>query len=180
MKPGRPFPRFALVIALVGTAAALGPPPATASPSAPLPQSGDTASVNPVHPEGQEAIDRLRSPFCPGLMLEVCPSPQAAELRDTIHDMARNGAEADSIVSWMLAQYGEEWRAVPRTEGAGLFAWVIPPLALVGGIGVVFLVLRHLRREDDEEGGAVDEGGLSPEEEERLTRAMEEMEAAGR
>ncbi len=43
------------------------------------------------HPEGDAAIDRLRSPFCPGLMLEVCPSPQAKLLRDTLQVMAQSG-----------------------------------------------------------------------------------------
>jgi hypothetical protein len=33
------------------------------------------------------AIARLRSPYCPGLMLEVCPSSQAEMLRDSIRTM---------------------------------------------------------------------------------------------
>lgn len=146
-------------------------------------QSGSRDTVRgPVtpHPEAVEAIGRLRSPFCPGLMLEVCPSPQAAELRDSIQGLAESGVRSDSIVSWMLAEYGQEWRAVPPTEGRGLWAWVMPPLVLVLGIGGVFVALRALRGEG--EGESDGEGGqeLSEEEERRLADALREMETGAR
>ena len=51
------------------------------------------------HPEGDAAIDGLRSPYCPGMMLETCPSPQAKLLRDSIQQMAWEGASSDSLVN---------------------------------------------------------------------------------
>jgi len=127
-------------------------------------------------PEGDAAISRLRSPFCPGLMLEVCPSPQAKLLRDTIQVMAGQGASADSLVAWMLANYGEEYRAVPRAQGSGLLAWAMPPLALVVGLGLVVLVLRHFRRQ--RESSSREAEPLSDEEKEKLDAAMEELKSA--
>ena len=79
------------------------------------------------------AIARLRSPYCPGLMLEVCPSSQAELLRDSIRAAAAQGQSAGQIVEGVLARHGEEWRAVPKRSGAGLLAWLILPLALLGG-----------------------------------------------
>lgn len=128
------------------------------------------------HPEAREAIGELRSPFCPGLMLEVCPSPQAAELRDSIQTLAESGMESDSIVEWMLATYGEEWRAVPRTEGKGIWAWVMPPAALVLGFVVVALALRKFRARSRESGHA--KRTISPDEEARLDEAIRELEEA--
>lgn len=80
----------------------------------------------------QSAIAELRSPYCPGLMLEVCPSPQAELLRDSIRDLAAAGQTKHELVAWMLGRHGEEWRAVPRRSGVGLWAWIVPPLALLG------------------------------------------------
>lgn len=85
----------------------------------------------PTNAVAQSAIAELRSPYCPGLMLEVCPSPQAELLRDSIRDLAAGGKTKDEIVGWMLARHGEEWRAVPRRSGVGLWAWIVPPLALL-------------------------------------------------
>jgi len=92
------------------------------------------------------AIAEIRSPYCPGLMLEVCPSPPADLLRDSIRTMAAAGVGAGEIVEDVLARHGEEWRAVPRRSGAGLWAWLLPPLALLGGIGAVVFTLRSLQR----------------------------------
>jgi cytochrome c-type biogenesis protein CcmH/NrfF len=128
------------------------------------------------HPEGDAAIDRLKSPFCPGLMLEVCPSPQAKLLRDTIQAMAQEGASADSLVNWMLANYGEEYRAVPRAQGSGLFAWIIPPLALLGGLFLVVVVLRQFRKRREQEETPLEP--LSDEDEDVLKQALDELKAA--
>src|SRR5687767_7299807 len=40
------------------------------------------------HPEATKAITRLKSPYCPGFMLEVCSSSGGAALRDTIEGLA--------------------------------------------------------------------------------------------
>lgn len=131
-----------------------------------------------VHPEATEAIGRLKSPYCPGLMLEVCPSGGADDLRDTLNVMAQQGVSSDSLVEWTLGQYGEEWRAVPQTRGTGLWAWVIPPAVLLAGIVVVVVTLRRLR--GDEEDGGEEGRQLSEEDERKLERALQELEREGR
>lgn len=125
------------------------------------------------HPEGDAAIDRLRSPYCPGMMLETCPSPQAKLLRDSIQALAWEGASSDSLVAWMLANHGEEYRAVPQARGSGLWAWLMPPLALLGGIIIVALALQHIRARR-EEVTALPEN-LSTEDESALEAALEEL-----
>lgn len=132
------------------------------------------------HPEGNRAIGRLLSPYCPGLMLEVCPSPQAKLLRDTLQRMAHQGMTADSLVEWMLATYGEQYRAVPQAKGIGLWAWIMPPLLLVSGVALLVFVLRRFRERARQGAGAEigRDGSLSPEEERELKEALEELEAS--
>jgi cytochrome c-type biogenesis protein CcmH/NrfF len=125
------------------------------------------------NPEGDAAIDRLRSPFCPGMMLETCPSPQAKLLRDSIQEMAWAGASADSIVEWMLANHGEEYRAVPLARGSGLWAWLMPPLALLAGVIIVALALQHFRSRQEDVTPVPD--SISSEDESALEAAMEEL-----
>ncbi|MGD2124366.1 MAG: cytochrome c-type biogenesis protein CcmH, partial [Gemmatimonadota bacterium] len=141
------------------------------------PQAGEGLDepIQP-HPEGDAAIHQLRSPFCPGLMLEVCPTPRAKLLRDSLQMMAWEGASADSIVDWMLASYGEEYRGVPQTSGSGLFAWLIPPFALFGGLIGVAVALRHFRRGREET--PVASPALSEEDESVLAAALEELKAS--
>ena len=112
--------------------------------------------TRPPLPEAQEAeadraIGHIKSPWCPGLMLEVCPSPQAEAFRDSIRSVAAQGVPSDSIVEMMLAQIGEEWRAYPKASGQGLLAWVVPPAMLLLGLIFVSVVLRRMRERNPED-----------------------------
>lgn len=124
-------------------------------------------------PAAQEAIDKLKSPYCPGLMLEVCPSPGGAALRDSLADLAEQGWTADQIVEWVITNHGEEWRALPKAEGRSLVAWIVPPLGVLLGLVLVVVVLRKMRAGRDVVTPLEDE--LSDEEETRLREAMKEL-----
>lgn len=144
-------------------------------PSAPAEQARDSAPgsrARAFHPEAKEAISRIRSPFCPGLMLEVCPSPPAEALRDSLDAQAKDGLRADSLVEMVVASYGEEYRAVPKTSGAGLWAWVMPPVALAAGLGLALVALRRLRAPADLRARPA----LSDEEQERVRQALADFE----
>ena len=131
------------------------------------------------HPEAEKAIGQLLSPYCPGLMLEQCPAEESRALRDSIHALAVQGWTAGEIRGWMLENHGEEWKAVPDRSGSGLWAWLLPPLALLAGLGLVLTVAR--RWSDGsvsaaQEMAAPVEDGPSPEEETRLRNALRELE----
>ena len=109
-------------------------------------------------------------------MLEVCPSPQAKLLRDSLQMLAWEGTSSDSLVEWMLGSHGEEYRAVPQAAGSGLWAWIMPPLALLGGLIVVAMALQHFR--GSRETAPELSGGISTEDESVLEAAMEELKAS--
>ncbi len=128
------------------------------------------------HPTGDAAIQQLRSPFCPGLMLEVCPTTQAKLLRDSLQMMAWDGASSDSIIDWMLTSYGEEYRGVPLTSGGGLWAWLMPPIVLLAGFLAVAVALRHFRRTQEVHPSPATP--LSEEDETILAAALQELRAS--
>jgi cytochrome c-type biogenesis protein CcmH/NrfF len=121
------------------------------------------------------AIARLRSPYCPGLMLEVCPSSPAEMLRDSIRAAAAQGQSAEQIVDDVLARHGEEWRAVPKRSGVGLLAWLILPLSLVVGGLVLWGRIRVMRSQGPALVAAAD-APVSAEERARLDEALREFE----
>ncbi len=170
-------PQWLRAISLPPLMAALA---STAAPSAPVLSglaSAQETVPHQVHPEAREAIGKIRSPYCPGQMLEVCPSWQAAELRDSIDRIAREeGLSADSLVELVIANHGEEYRALPKRTGAGLLAWIMPPAALLLGLGVVVVVLRRLRGTAAGAAGGL-AGDISEEDRERLDAALAELEA---
>jgi cytochrome c-type biogenesis protein CcmH/NrfF len=166
----RPVPALALsLVTSLGLLLAAASPGAGQTPP-------PTGEVLRVHPEAKKAIDRIKSPYCPGEMLEVCPSAGGAMLRDSIQRMAEAGLSADSIVEIVVREYGEQYRAQPKISGTGLWAWVLPPAALLGGLGIVGVVLAHRRRGLREEATPVEP--VDPEVEARLREAMKELDEA--
>ena len=135
-----------------------------------------SAQVSPAEAQktADAAIGRLRSPFCPGLMLEVCPSPNAEALRDTIRGLAAEGQGVEQIVESVLARHGEEWRAVPKRSGVGLLAWLVLPFVLLGGGLFVWTRVKAMRGQGQvyAAGGA----GMTDEERARLDAALREFE----
>lgn len=168
----RPFgPRGGLLAALVLT---LQVAPLAGQAQSELPPEGDGPYAR--HPEATEAIARLKSPYCPGLMLEVCPSGGGAALRDSIETLADEGWDADQIVEWVVANHGEKYRAMPKRQGAGWLAWLMPPFAVLAGVGlVVYALLRMRRRKEERPDTPVAEP--TPDEEARLREALAELEA---
>ena len=129
-----------------------------------------------VHPQATEAINGIKSPYCPGQMLQTCPSPGAAVMRDSIQLMAEEGLSSDSIIEVMLASYGEEWRAEPKAAGTGMWAWILPPAGILGGLTMVALLLTRRRREEEAVAVAAVTGSVSEADEARLREALHELE----
>ena len=160
---------FAPLCAVLVSACGSGLPPEAAELAS---REASSVAVE-LHPEASEAISKLRSPFCKGFMLEVCTSGDAEELRDSLQAGALAGLSADSLVELMIASYGEEYRALPETSGAGLLAWLVPPLALLLGLSLVVVALRRLK-------GPVPAGmetdAITEDERGRLDTALAELE----
>jgi cytochrome c-type biogenesis protein CcmH/NrfF len=125
--------------------------------------------------EAQKAISDLRSPYCPGLMLEVCPSPAAEALRDSIVELAETGLAAPALVEWMIARHGEEWRGTPKRSGAGLWAWLGPPAGLLIAVLVFLGMLRRMRGRT-RPAAVTTEPRLSEAEQAELAAALREFE----
>ena len=85
----------------------------------------------------------VMSPFCPGLTLADCPSPNAFELRKDIQARLERGESRDAIVDALVAQYGTELLSDPSDTPIGRVVWGVPFLlaALAAG-GLAFLVRR--------------------------------------
>ena len=158
---------------LVGLLLLLLPATLAAQAQTELPRQDDDPYQR--HPEADKAIDELKSPYCPGLMLEVCPTIGGAALRDSIETLADQGWDSDRLVEWVIGNHGEHYRALPKREGKALVAWLVPPLAVLSGMVLVVVALRAMRRSRPSVPFA--EAELSPEEEAKLKEALAELEA---
>jgi cytochrome c-type biogenesis protein CcmH/NrfF len=121
----------------------------------------------------------IMSPFCPGVTLHDCPSGEADDLRAQIRDWSAAGWGEERIMAELVDEYGPGVRAVPPAEGGGLGAWVLPGLAVVGGLGAAALLARRwVAGRMDTAGTSWPAAGPTPEQRTRLAtelRAHEDL-----
>lgn len=89
-----------------------------------------------------EVENAIMSPVCPGKLLVACPSAEGAQLRELVRRKVEAGETKEQIVQYFVEVYGPSVLPVPPAEGFFLTAWLLPFLALLSGIGVVFVFVR--------------------------------------
>ncbi len=85
----------------------------------------------------------LQSPYCPGLSLASCPSPQADSLRKDIAVRLANGESVSAITDSLAVAYGSNIRGSPTLDGFGAAAYAGPAVLVIIG---AFMIRRWLRR----------------------------------
>lgn len=75
----------------------------------------------------------IMSPFCAGRLLKDCPSSAAGEVKKEIKEDVLANTPKEEIVNKLLTRYGDQYKAVPDTEGFGNVAWYAPLLFLILG-----------------------------------------------
>ena len=86
---------------------------------------------------------QLRCPVCQGLSLADSPSELALEMKDVVREQLAAGRTPDEVKAYFVAKYGEWILLEPPRRGVNLLAYLLPAMALAGGLGVVWLALKR-------------------------------------
>lgn len=109
--------------------------------------------LNPVQEKNAAQIFRqTMSPFCPGKLLDDCPSSKAMDLRNNIREQLAQGKSNKDVQAYLVSLYGESVKAAPDAQGFGRLAYIATPIFILIGIIVIGLWLRsqkHLIKEID-------------------------------
>lgn len=123
-------------------------------------------------PSAREVSERTMSPFCPGLTLSECPSPQSAELRGRVAAKVKAGWTNQQIDDWLVQSYGQSILGRPR----GVLPYVVPTsVVLVGAVSVTVLTLRWSRARRLRESLNVPEIEIDDKERARLDREIKDF-----
>ena len=97
-----------------------------------------------------DIADEVMSPYCDGVTLHDCPSSAAADLRVQIEDWAQQGWSRSQIMTELEDRFGPRIHALPR-DSEGAAAWILPGIAIAGGLALVAVLARRWARRPDEE-----------------------------
>jgi cytochrome c-type biogenesis protein CcmH len=92
-----------------------------------------------------DVAEQVRCPTC-NEPLDVSNSPLATRMRLYIGDKIKAGWSEQRIIDGLVAEFGRDVLTTPDKSGWGLLAWVIPGVAVVGGLGALALLARAWAR----------------------------------
>jgi cytochrome c-type biogenesis protein CcmH len=90
----------------------------------------------------QSISANVLSPYCPGRLLQDCPSGAATELKEKIRERLLAGESREQIVESLYSEFGEELRSTPPMKNFGLLAWLGPLIFFALGLIVLFVFVR--------------------------------------
>src|SRR5512143_3762526 len=96
----------------------------------------------PTDDEVNAIAKKLYCPVCPNTPLDVCETKACEDWRAQIRDQLANGWTEQQIIDYFVAQYGERVLAEPQRKGFTSLVWMLPVIAIIFGVMVVWLVLR--------------------------------------
>lgn len=85
---------------------------------------------------------QLYCPVCENIPLDVCPTQACAQWRALIREQLAEGWTENEIKDYFVAQYGDRVLAAPPARGLNWIIYVIPPLAIIAGVYVLYRAMR--------------------------------------
>ncbi len=77
---------------------------------------------------------KIRCPVCQGTPISESPSKSAQDMMKQLRRLVAEGKSDAEIIDWFKARYGEWAILEPSREGFNLVVWLLPIVALAGGV----------------------------------------------
>lgn len=89
---------------------------------------------------------RLRCPVCQGMPIGESPAPMAQDMMREVRRLRlEEGQSEEAIAAHFTARYGTWVLLDPPKTGFGLLVWLLPPAALMLGVGAALGSAAHKR-----------------------------------
>lgn len=106
-----------------------------------LAQSGE-----PTDDQVNAIAKQLYCPVCENIPLDVCGTQACAQWRDLIREKLRQGWSETRIKQYFVDQYGDRVLAAPPARGLNWLVYIVPPLAILAGIYILYRAFKAWKR----------------------------------
>lgn len=93
-----------------------------------------------------EIATQLRCVVCQNLSVADSPSEMAQQMRAIVRERLAAGETPEQVIQYFVERYGDWILLAPKRQGFTLLVWVLPPIGLLAGLGVLAVVLRRWTR----------------------------------
>lgn len=109
-------------------------------------KNGNAQNDYPTDDQVNTIAKELYCPVCENIPLDVCPTQACAQWRALIKEKLIAGWSKDEIKQYFVDQYGDRVLAQPPARGLNWLVYILPPAVFVGGIVVVYLNLKKVKK----------------------------------
>ncbi len=125
---------------------------ATLVPGTVLAQEADPNA--PTDDEVNAIAKEMYCPVCENVPLDVCGTQACAQWRALIREKLNDGWTEDEIKEYFVDQYGARVLAEPPRQGLNLLVYVVPPIAFLAGVYILYKGVRSWQQIDSESADA--------------------------
>jgi cytochrome c-type biogenesis protein CcmH len=98
---------------------------------------------------------QLYCPVCENIPLDVCPTQACVEWRELIRTKLAEGRSPEWIKDYFAQQYGDRVLAQPPARGLNWLVYILPPLAILAGIYVLYRAFKTWKQPISENDGTL-------------------------
>jgi cytochrome c-type biogenesis protein CcmH len=88
---------------------------------------------------------QLYCPVCENIPLDVCGTQACAQWRELIREKLADGWSEEEIKDYFVLQYGDRVLAEPPRRGLNLLVYVVPPVAFLAGVFILYRGIQSWR-----------------------------------
>jgi len=118
---------------------------------------------------------QLYCPVCENTPLDVCPTAACHDWRELIRQMLAEGKTSDQIKQYFVDHYGARVLSEPPAVGFNWLIYIVPPLAFLAGVFLLFQAFRYWRRQRKEQPVVADSGSGQALDDTYMARLEEEL-----
>jgi len=96
--------------------------------------------------EVNQVAKGLYCPVCENIPLDVCPTQACTQWRELIREKLSQGWTDAQIKQYFVDQYGDRVLATPPARGLNWLVYIIPPLAILAGVVILYQAFKAWRK----------------------------------
>lgn len=108
-----------------------------------LAQDSDISDIS--DDQVNEIAKQLFCPVCENVPLDVCGTQACAQWRELIREKLAQGLTENEIKDYFVLHYGDRVLAEPPRRGLNWLVYIVPPVALIAGIFILYRGIQSWR-----------------------------------
>ncbi len=98
-----------------------------------------------------DVASQLKCLVCQGESVADSPATLSLQMRGVIRQQLQSGKSEQEVIQYFVSRYGDRILLSPPWHGLTLLTWLVPIALMIGGVLLLFVVLRSWQSNSDKQ-----------------------------